>query len=351
MFPDQFQELLSYPESRWRETASDRWVSLCTGLRDYEAPPKSLAIDKERKWELVSALQKSIRRGDKQMALRLVSAMDSMPGEWPYFWKRLCTTVCEDVGPADDTLASFVVACATVFSPKKTGKENYGLFCFLAEQMCDLWTRSRIYCSYGIIEPVAIKHDLPELLAEDMPIVSAIMERRAAVQAADNPWQAWQKRNDWRAEGLLRFVGLTLPLEMTMVQAPVPPYKMLFDLPSFCYDVHTRVGLKVLHRMVRGVAGAEAIREFFQQNKVKSAHKVLGMALFFVEGGRIQGELIYEPLCCLEQRMFAYQSGLPPNSWWQLRILVEEALQEGTIDHMREEVLHQFYDQMQLGLI
>jgi hypothetical protein len=44
--------------------------------------------------------------------------------------------------------------------PKKTGSRNYDLFCFLAEQMCDLLTRSRIYCSYGVIEPAASKCEL-----------------------------------------------------------------------------------------------------------------------------------------------------------------------------------------------
>ena len=45
-----------------------------------------------------------------------------------------------------------------------------------------------------------------------------------------------------------------------------------------------------------------------------AAETVLGEALFFVEGGCIRGELIYEPLCCLEQRLFAYQFGLSLNS-------------------------------------
>src|SRR5713101_9412864 len=132
MFLGQLQKLLSYPESRWGDTASNRWVSLCTGLRDYQAPCTSVAINKERKWELVSAFQKSIRRGDKQMALGLISAMDSMPEEYAYFWRRLCDIACEDVGPADDNLAAVGVACATVFTPKKTGNKNYDLICFLA---------------------------------------------------------------------------------------------------------------------------------------------------------------------------------------------------------------------------
>ena len=216
------------------------------------------------------------------MALRLVSAMNGMPEERAYFWKRLCVIACEDVGPADDTLASFVVACATVFPPKKTGDKNYDLFCFLAEQMCDLSARSRIYCSYSLIELAASKSEMPELMMKDKAIVEAIMQRKAVIQAAENPWQAWQAKNDWRSEGMLRFVGLTLPLKVTTVHTPVPPFKMLFDLPSFAFDTHTRVGLKMLHRLVQGVAGAEAIREFFQQNKLKSPHRVLGEALFFV---------------------------------------------------------------------
>jgi hypothetical protein len=118
MFLAQFNELLSYPESRWRDPASNRWVSLCTGMRAHEAPCRGLIINKERKWELVSAVQKSIRRGDKQVALRLISVMDSMPEEYAYFWRRLCVIACEDVGPADDTLSAFVVACSTIFPPR-----------------------------------------------------------------------------------------------------------------------------------------------------------------------------------------------------------------------------------------
>ena len=277
------------------------------------------------------------------MALHLLSAIDGMPEEYAYFWRRLCVIACEDVGPADDVLAAFVVACSTVFPPKKTGFKNYDLLCFLAEQMCDLSTRSRIYCSYGVIEPAAMKSELPELRAEDKPIVSAIMQRKASVQTPTNTWQEWQRKNDWRAEGLLRFLGLRLPLEMTGVQTPVPPHKMLFDLPSYCFDMHTRAGLAMLKRLVQGVEGADGIKELFQQNKIKGAHRAVGEALFFEEGGRIEGELIYEPLCDLEQRLSAYKFGLPLKRWLELRVLVEKALEEGVIDGIREEVLHQFY--------
>ncbi len=309
------------------------------------APPREFALRKERKWELVSAFQKSIRRGDKVMALRLASAMDSVPEEYAYFWRRLCVIACEDVGPADDVLASFVVACATVFPPKKTGSENYKVFCFLAEQMCDLVNRSRIYCSYGIIEPAITSCQLPELTPDDKPILEAIAQRKAMVQGAETSLRAWQSKNDWRAEGLLRFLDLTIPFQILQVNTQMPLHKMLFDLPSYCYDMHTRVGLEMLRRLVRGVVGAECIKEFFRHNKVEGAHRALGEALFFVEGGRIRGELIYEPLCSLEQRLFAYQHGLPMDKWLHLRDLAEKALREGIIDQVRDEVLQRYYGQ------
>jgi MgsA AAA+ ATPase C terminal len=145
MFPAQFQELLSYPNNKWGENVSERWVSLCTALRDYEAPCRSLAINKERKWELVSAFQKSIRRGDKQMALRLISAMDSMPEEYAYCWRRLCVIACEDVGPADDVLASFVVACATVFPPKKTAMAKTTGSCASSLSECEISRRAAAF--------------------------------------------------------------------------------------------------------------------------------------------------------------------------------------------------------------
>jgi len=189
-----------------------------------------------------------------------------------------------------------------------------------------------------------MKSELPELRAEDRSIVSAIMRRKAAVQTPTTTFQEWLRKNDWRAERLLRFVGLRLPLEMTGVQTTVPSHKMLFDLPSYCFDVHTRVGLAMLKGLVQGVERAEGIKELFQQNTIKSAHRAVGEALFFVEGGRIQGELIYESLCDLEQRLSAYKFGLPLNKWMELRVLVEKALAEGVIDRVREEVLHQFYD-------
>jgi hypothetical protein len=135
---------------------------------------------------------------------------------------------------------------------------------------------------------------------------------------------------------------------MTENEVPIPPSKMIFDLPSYCYDMHTRVGLQVLQQLVRGVAGAEDVRDFFAEYKIKNAHRALGEVLFFVEGARIEGELVYDSLCSLEQRLFAHQFGLPLHKWEYLCFLVGKALLEGVLDRVREEMLQRYYGQEKL---
>lgn len=138
---------------------------------------------------------------------------------------------------------------------------------------------------------------------------------------------------------------------MTAIETAIPTSQVLFDLPAYCYDMHTRAGLKVLQRLVRGAAGAEEIRRFFMQNHIRSPHRALGMALFYEEGGRIRGELVYQALCDLEQRVCAHQYGMNDENWWQMRNLVQKALTDGVIDRVREEVLTQYYGQGKLQLI
>ncbi len=345
------QELLTYPERCFGEPALQKWVYLCSSLSTYQAPSLNFPIEKGRKWELVSALQKAIRRADKATTLKLISGIASMPEEYAYFWRRMCVIACEDIGPADDTLVSFTIACATVFSRKSLGAENHRLLCFLAEQMCDLPTRSRVCCSFEIVSLAVEKRALPSLGPEDRVILDAIARQKAAVHAANTPLYEWQKKHNWRTEGLLRFVGLELPLEKEVRSEPVPHCRTISELPNYCYDMHTRIGLSVLRRLAHGVPEAQAIRDFFQRNKTNAPHRALGEALFTVEGGREKDELVYPSLCSLEQRISAYQYGLPFHQWLRLCDLTLKALEDGVIDRLREETLRRVYGQRKLQLI
>jgi hypothetical protein len=337
----QWNDLLGYPKSRWGKPPDDRWLLLCNQLQTYAAPLCSFAIGPERKWELVSALQKSIRRGEKQVALRMVSAMNSIPEASAYFWRRLCVIACEDVGPADDVLVAFVVACATS-SPAR--KNNNDIWCFLVEQMCDLAARSRIYCSMSVVEAAATKAQLPQLSVEEARVASAVERRASSIAYPSLPWEHWLKKNGWRAEGLLKFLDLRLSGDITHSGLPVPSYKLLFELPSYAFDMHTRPGMTVLKSLFIGIDGTTEIRDLIQAHRVYNPTKALGDALFFVEGARIRNELIYPVLCGLEQRVLAQHHGLSHECWQNLCSLVEAGLRSGLIDKIREEILTKLYE-------
>jgi hypothetical protein len=335
-------ELGGFPERHWEIASTRRWDDLCCGLRDYVPPRRLFSLPHIHKWEVVSAFQKAVRRGDGNTALKTVSAMSGMSEQYRYFWRRFCVVACEDIGPADETLALFVVACSIVFPPSRAAEQLYGILCFLAEQMCGIASRSRIYCSLSVVETLATSAPITYEQA-DTPIFDALEARVAEIMAPRTPFDEWLRRNDWRTERLLRYIGVSLPFEMTRVQVPIPPYTLLCGLPSYCYDMHTRVGLEMLRKLVRGVDGSEHIRDLLARYTVSSSHRVLGDALFFVEGGRIAGELIYQPLCSLEQRISAGRYGLPLEAWSELKCLVKEALDNGVVDRVREQVLNSVY--------
>lgn len=202
-FESKIDELFSYPECCFGEPASQRWLTLCSQLREYQPRSRQCGIGKDRKWELVSALQKAIRRADKATALQLISGIATMPDEYGYFMRRMCVIACEDVGPADDILLRFTVACASVFSSQNLITENHRLLCFLAEQMCELPGRSRIYCSCETVSLALQDRSMPALCNEDMGIVDAISRQRDAVREGTSPVYSWQHKNNWRAAGLL----------------------------------------------------------------------------------------------------------------------------------------------------
>ena len=89
-----------------------------------------------------------------------------------------------------------------------------------------------------------------------------------------------------------------------------PMCRRLYGLPSYSYDMHTRVGLAMLTRVAGGVPGAEPLEELFRKCRTRMPHRVLGEALFFEEGGFIRNELQHHLLTFLEQRVFAHKFGM-----------------------------------------
>ena len=328
-------EMIVFPQAEWGQPASDRWLTWCSELKDYEPPQRSLSIRRqERKWELVSAYQKSVRRGERAQALMLVSAMDSMPAEWGYFHKRVATTFTEDVGPADRELVLFAISALKCNTPKKLGAANYRMICYLTEKACALPNRSRIYCSLSVIEnkmkgltswqPTVEQNKLRQLIY--MPEEWASTDRQAA----------WAVKNNWRGEGMLKWAAGELLIETHQEPDNMPPVQVFYGLPSYAYDMHTRAGIvclaKLNHRLTiqHGEAG-----------------KLLGWALFFEEGGKIKGEIRSQELAALEQVIVAKSFGVSQKMWESTREKVSTALRDGTMEDIRNKILWSFYGREQ----
>lgn len=79
---------------------------------DYPCPLAKIHLSKENaKWRALSSLQKAIRRGHEENALKMVSALINS-GEEEHVLKRLCTIALEDVAFGDPGLCGMVFAFA-----------------------------------------------------------------------------------------------------------------------------------------------------------------------------------------------------------------------------------------------
>lgn len=324
-------ELAIFPKAVWGQEPSARWVKWCSELKDYEPPQRSLTIRrKERKWELVSAYQKSVRRGERAQALMLVSAMDSMPEEWAYFHKRVATTFTEDVGPADRELTMFAIAALQCNTPKKLGLANYRLICFLTQLATEAEYRSRMYCSLSVIENKlkGLKSWQPEV--SEMKLLELIQMPETCQPRTEQ--LDWAVKNNWRGEGMLKWAPIELGLTTVAEPNDWPEAQIWYGIPSYAYDMHTRAGIVCLAKLNQKLGV-----------KHSDAGKLLGWALFFEEGGRIKNEIRSVELYALEQKVVAKSFGLSLNAWLDVRVLVRQALKDGTMHDIRNRILWAFY--------
>lgn len=314
-------------------------------MLEYHDKPLPLVVKNvERKWELVSAYQKTVRRGNLQLALRLVSAMASMESERPYMWRRICTTSAEDIGAGNQYAMKFVLACSQEFTPSAlTTGQVHGLWVYLTHLMCG-GGKSRLYCQYSILENALVSKDMKYQRFDQSEYglkVKNVLSTDLKTILLD-PGMGWLLKSNWRAEGMA--VGPVYKQLLCSVlqdmDEQLPVYQTLKGLPEYCYDMHTRVGKATLYK----ACGVNAVGQFFHLNPVKSKPDALGWALFFEEGGKVQGRLGDQKLDDLEQLIVAERHGLELDQWLTLRQVVRQLIASGRLTEIREGVLkHQEY--------
>jgi hypothetical protein len=304
----------------------------------YQPPQVTQRIgNPDRKWEVVSALQKMVRRGETQIALRLVGALSTMPSEWPYFMRRLTVIAAEEVGPANRVLVEFVIACAAAYTPARAGYQIYDLYSYLVKKLCEEPYRSRVWCSMEVIRTILSKPVEVHLSEWDQDHRKRVFDNHFQLEAEHGPHAEWVKRHAWRTDGLLKFVMLNDSDVFELRHEPLPPFKEIAGLPSCAYDMYTRTGRQMLKLLARELNSN--VLGFVVGNKTDA----IGEALFFNEGGRIKNELVSKHLCTLEQKCMAAQFGLAINDWFLLRGQVEDALGCGLVDDLRSKVVASVY--------
>jgi hypothetical protein len=330
-----YLDLQRFPVDAWEEEPSSRWMDLCRQMpKHHHKVPSIDDHDSQRKWEFVSAYQKCVRRGLSDWAIRLLggfqSIIRSQPAEKSYFWKRICTTACEDVGYGDPELMNFVLACSMIFTPSKvTDEQLLKIWSFLSKEMCRI-QRSRIYCQLSIIEELLRRGEQPATLDG----WESVLITKILTPVRDTLRQKWAEKNNWRGEGMVKFQHLAFDVQPA--EDELKPFETIGGLPDFTYDMHTRVGTRVL----RFLSEHPPFRQFLEKHRSKlGSGKTLGWSLFFCEGGSIQNRLYDPRFDLLEAKFIAHQFGWHLREWRRLVKLMEEAVSDGTVNNLRKNIV------------
>ena len=312
--------------SEWPGMAKeDEWKHLCAALETYTPPPISAApIAPDEKWNAVSTYQKSVRRGQFLVAMKIVSGM--VPTEdCGYLWKRVCTTAAEDIGPANDALMNFVIQCSKTYTPKRAPDYQFHILAFLTQAMCES-AKSRMYCSLSIIEN-NMKTKPSNLTKEEEGFLKQIRKI--------NKQEHWAVQNNWRGEGMLKFQLFDgMQLVANGWEPPAPT--MICGFPDYAFDMHTRIGKTVCSKLV----GRSEVKEFFGKHPTNDKTQAVGYALFFAEGGRILHALRDSRIALLEQKFVSSKFGYSDEKvWMQLIDIISKLVDSRVVNMLRQSTL------------
>ena len=353
-------EFLEFITSKLGDKAADL-TDLAERLEWYEAPVTQVAeYNADRKWEIVSAIQKSIRRGNVAIALEMSATLLRADQEplTTYLWRRIAVTAGEDIGLAEPELVAFVLLCNQFFTPKKFPTLQPKVLSFLTEELAQA-SKDRSLCDFSVISMWAKNGDPGGREGEE--IIKQVRECDAiAKSCASNKdrkpyWVNYAGytrllnylvEQDYRTEGMTKFVGLELQFMKggTERQLCSPEYAlvtrppMLRGIPEYAYDMHTRVGKRALVRF----SEYEKIKPYLPPGTERLG--ALGWALFYVEGGQLDRDVGYPKRDAIEQlscRLALTAQGIAPEKVGDFLLVVRYSLP--VLNGIRMAIVHEAY--------
>jgi len=176
---------------------------LAAGLASFQAPPAPPPIPAEHRFINVSALQKAIRRGDADGAVRFAQQGCSLNAEQVF--RRLATIAIEDVGIGNLLAAGMALAVMGNKAMRENGAPDE-LAAYLAYQLA-ISSKSRLACDLlSIADYDRTLDPLKRRMAKAEPagLASAASDRTAPL--------ASRMIAGWLLAGSTRFRGTTIPM-------------------------------------------------------------------------------------------------------------------------------------------
>lgn len=260
--------------------------SLAPLLLEYEAyetmPLVQLCLkNTERRWEVVSAWQKAVRRGDTEQALRLVSAVVS--GEdWEsikLLWRRIGVTAIEDVGLANLPLVALCLAMGALYSKiAYRAVSPHKAMEFLSIKLCS-GVKDRTFNNLLLLNYYGEHvNKLPPLM------FSWYSDLKPKEEYPEDPLHKFIFSMSWATEGLGKVIvdAVNLGKDSSEVEVfDAQPYGLVKGIPEYAYDMHTRTGKHAIAIVAKkNVALAEVCAKFGIENKSGA----LGWLVFYKEG-------------------------------------------------------------------
>lgn len=277
-------------------------------------------------WVAMSAMQKGIRRGDVDLALRAASTL--LKSDPAKLWRRLAGIVFEDVGLASVETIRLVMAVMT----GKNFRQRFGGEWTVASRLVvQMAAAPKCRASDDLLWAIAEYHELNDLRASlagaDLPThLSRIRERGALLGASLSALHASGVRWAGQVVGKAAYTGATfaamreagvdyeivalaeqgfrktreaLPLLLPLLTLAMPTEELPTQddelppvvigrsgLPTYCYDQFSWEGKKALSRFLKqNTRTGRWLRRYVTAERHMA---VLAGAIFRIEGGLVK---------------------------------------------------------------
>ena len=258
------------------ESSADLRQLLFERSRDFrDIPPVCLRPQPAEKWLASSALQKAIRRGNREVAAVAAETLLCVDGQ--YLWRRLPTICLEDVGYGNRLLSAVVLEASRSSIFRGKVGERQVMHCLVDAMASSIKCRA-----------------LTDLLMLDTSKPPRAHDWYRHIDRLDLPFlDSYLARFGFSAAGLGIQVPKLLqimPADVTVITNDPDPYgdELIAGLPASALDKHCLPGRRAFSYFRKSCPDA---RRFFAQHPNLDPVKSLGIVVFLIESAHLDREL------------------------------------------------------------